>query len=137
MNKEGGFIARLRKSDDQLIFEFKQTARQGGGVEVACTTTSEADVPRLLDALGYQESFAIIKQRATYQYQDFNICLDQVEQLGSFLEIERMVATAEEVALAREKCLALLPQLDATAEVENKKYGDLMQEIINQKRCRF
>jgi len=84
-----------------------------------------------LDKLGFEEAFTIDKYRESFRYKDFGIDLDSVNKLGCFVEVEKMVDSSEEVGLAREECVRLLALIFPNSEIENKKYGDLMQELIN------
>jgi len=45
----------------------------------------------IMELFGYKEGVTVRKQRRTCVYGDYAITLDEVEQLGSFVEIERVV----------------------------------------------
>lgn len=74
------------------------------------------------------------KKREIYSYNGFAICLDEVEQLGNFIEIEKEITSAEKIDETRKDCLALLWKIAPGSEIENRKYGDLMQGLINKQR---
>lgn len=131
---EGGIVARIREIDGKKTLEFKEILRQKGGLELSCEISSIELAQRLLGKLDFKEAFAIKKTRELYSYKDFTICLDAVEELGDFMEIEKMVISPEMVEETKKEILDLLNDLAPGAEVETRKYGDLMQELINQKR---
>ena len=68
-----------------------------------------------------------------YSHNDFTICLDNVDRLGNFIEIEKLINFSDDKEEARKECGSLLHLLSPNSEIENKKYGDLMQEILNKK----
>jgi len=128
---EGGLSARIRGVNNIFKVEFKEIVRQGGGIEVSAELDDANEGVELLNKLGFEESFTILKTRDVYEYNGFEIALDEVEKLGSFIEIEKMVKSQEETAEAREECMAVLKQISPESSVINEKYGDMMQNIIN------
>lgn len=70
---------------------------------------------RFLRALGYSEVGTVSKKREQWQLQSphpASVCLDQVEQLGSFVEVE---VTAKQVATGRSLLESVLRSLDLDA----------------------
>lgn len=130
---EGGLSARIREIGDKKTLEFKEILRQKGGVEIESVLSDVRVGLRFLEKLKFEEAFTISKLRETYSYNGFTICLDDVAQLGDFIEIEKMVDFSGGEKKAREECVDLLNILSPDSEIENKKYGDLMQEILNGK----
>jgi len=133
---EGGIVARIREVNEKRTLEFKEILRQKGGIELSCEVPSIELGEKMLKKLDFEEAFTIKKSRESYSYKDFTICLDNVEQLGNFIEIERITSTDEESKKdeIRKECLDLLETLAPGSEIEARKYGDLMQELINRKR---
>ena len=131
---EGGIVARIREVDDKKTLEFKEISREKGGIELNCQVANVELAEKLLKKFDFEEAFAIKKSRESYSYKEFIICLDTVEQLGNFIEIEKMVSAEEEKEKAKEDCLGLLNVLAPDSQIEKRKYGDLMQEIINQQK---
>lgn len=129
---EGGLNARIREVNNKKLLEFKEISRQKGGIEITSELDDVGEGIKFLKKLKFEEAFTISKSRDLYSYKDFTISLDDVEQLGNFIEIEKMITLAEEKEKARDECLDLLKILSPNSEIENRKYGDLMQEIINQ-----
>jgi len=126
---EGGLSARIRETDNSKSLEFKEIVRMGGGLEIQSKLHEVEDGLKFLDKLNFEEAFIVAKFREVYKYKDFKICLDKVEKLGDFMEIERMVHSSEDEEQARQECLDLLKVLAPTAELIHKKYGDMMQEL--------
>ena len=128
---EGGLSARIRQVNNSSKLEFKEIIRQGGGFEIEARLDNVDSGIELLEKLDFKEAFVISKIRDVYKYNDFEIAIDQVEHLGNFIEIEKMVGSKEEIDKARGDCLELLQQISSEAEITNEKYGDMMQNIIN------
>ena len=131
---EGGLSARIRQINDKAFLEFKEIIRKGGGIEVS-SKLSKVDVGlKLLEKLKFEEAFIVSKLRQSFSYDGFEICLDNVDKLGMFIEIEKMVESSKEIDSAREGCVELLNKLSPSSKIIDKKYGDLMQDLINKKK---
>lgn len=128
---EGTFNARIRACDDKMRVELKEIKRAGAGMEVSSPIFNIDDGVRFLQKLDYKEVFTISKIRETYELGDFEICLDEVDKLGKFIEIEHREKDGQNIEKALIECKEFLLQVDSSAEIIKKKYGDLMQEIIN------
>ena len=131
---EGGIVARIREVNGKRILEFKEILREKGGIELSCEVPTIEMAEKMLKKLDFEEAFTVKKSRETYSYNDFSICLDEVEQLGNFIEVEKIIDSEDKIDGTRKECLDLLNVLSPGAEVENRKYGDLMQDLINQKK---
>ena len=130
---EGGLSARIREIGDKKTLEFKEIFRQKGGIEIEADLSAVEIGLKFLEKLKFKEAFVVSKLREIYLYDNFTICIDSVDQLGDFIEIEKMVESEENESQARIECLKLLNDLLPNVEIENRKYGDLMQEILNDK----
>ncbi len=131
---EGCFSARIRQVDDDIKLDFKEILRQKGGAEISSKLGNVEAGLKLLEKLGYKEAFIVDKTRDTFSYNGFTICLDNVNKLGFFIEIEKTAKNYEGQDETRNYCIELLKVLSPESEVENRKYGDLMQELINSKK---
>ena len=133
---EGGIVARIRETDGKRTLDFKEILRQKGGIELISEIPSIELAEKFLNKLDFKEAFTIKKTRETFSYQDFTICLDDVEQLGKFIEVEKIISNEEEKDKTKQACLELLKKLSPDSEIVEKKYGDLMQELINQQKIK-
>lgn len=128
---EGGFSSRLRQIDNKVSLEFKEIVRKSGGIEIKSELKDVNAGLLFLKKLGWEEAFTVSKTRDSYEYNDFEICLDNVDKLGNFIEIERIVDSLDEKEKARKDCADLLSAISPSSTIENRKYGDLMQEMLN------
>ena len=131
---EGGIVARIRVLNDKKILEFKEILREKGGAEIKSELKNLEIGINFLKKLGFNEAFSVQKTREEYSYKDFVIALDNVNRLGEFIEIEKVVDSLDEIDNARKGCIELLNLISPDSEIENRKYGDLMQEIINKEK---
>lgn len=129
---DGHFSSRIRQKGGKISLDFKEIKRGQSGIDISAPINSIETGVKLLTALDFEEAFTVSKIRDTYKLKDFEICLDQVEQLGNFIEIE-WIGSGEDYSKALQDCESLLKEIDPLAIVETKKYGDLMQELINNK----
>ena len=130
---EGGLSARIREVGDKKTLEFKEIFREKGGIEIEADLSAVEIGLKFLEKLKFKEAFVVSKLREIYLYNNFTICIDSVDQLGDFIEIEKMVEFSGDEKQARIKCLDLLNDLLPNTKIENRKYGDLIQEILNDK----
>lgn len=52
--------------------------------------SSKEEMENIIKALGYQEAVRKDKVRITAHYKDWEICIDEVKTLGSYIELEKM-----------------------------------------------
>ena len=130
---EGHFSARIRKVNDKIRLDFKEIIRVSGGSELNIDLQNIREGEKFLQAMDFDEAFTLEKKREVFVIDDFKICLDDVKKLGKFIEIERETKDESEKNEIYQKCLMLLRKLAPEAKEEKRKYGDLVQEIINEK----
>lgn len=130
---EGRFSARIRKVNDSIRVDFKEIIRGTGGMEVSANLSSIEQGQEFLEKLDYEEAFTIDKSRTEYVLDDLKICLDDVKSLGKFIEIEKNIENDHEKNKAYDECLKLLEKIVPDAKQEKRKYGDLIQDILNEK----
>lgn len=89
------------------------------------TRIADAETGRnILLSLGYHELAPVKKLRQYYHRESITACVDQVEGLGSFLELEIIVEKEDERKHALEKIEAILQSLDCQMS-ETTRYSYL------------
>lgn len=88
-------------------------------------------VSRMLEEMGYKQVAIIKKKRMRYALDKMSICIDSVEDLGDFIEVEIMT---EENNESQEKAILeienFFKKLDIDKEdYEEKRYDTLMYEL--------
>ncbi len=106
MSKIGVPFARLRTQDDQVLFTVKKP--QANELDCAEQETVVADRQAMHEALllmGLVPTVRIVKERRSGAWDGALVCVDRVEGLGTFLELERMIGddSAERVQTALDR----------------------------------
>lgn len=84
---------------------------------------------KLLEALGYRPLAVVDKVRQTYRLGEVTLCLDEVTDLGGFLELELLVPGEEQREAAVARLLALLEALGISRErLSRRSYLELLAE---------
>jgi adenylate cyclase class 2 len=91
---------RLRRAGDRVILTYK-----GPKIGTAAKTRREDEVAvadfektlEILKQLGFVEFGSVIKERTTYRLGDAEFCMDTVEGLGRFVEIEMKGSDRERI----------------------------------------
>lgn len=89
--RESDEALRLRKDNEGVSITYK-----GPKIESKTKTRREVKIKiddynsgvELLESLGFSKSGTVSKKRKIYKNEDIIICLDSVEELGDFVEIE-------------------------------------------------
>jgi adenylate cyclase class 2 len=80
----------------------------------------------VLKCLGFQSSFIIEKIRTYYSYKNINICIDKVQKVGVFMELENVIVNETEKESALNELLSLLETLGINKNrMERKSYLEL------------
>lgn len=124
--KNDHFLRIREKSDGRFIFTVKKPL----SLEVLTKLEHETEVKnaseleQALFLMGYQLSNRVIKNRRTGRIGDFEICIDQVENLGDFIEVEKM--SDGDAHIIRKELNDFILSLGALPENEVRKGYDIM-----------
>ncbi|QQR50522.1 class IV adenylate cyclase [Candidatus Nomurabacteria bacterium] len=88
----GKNILRIRESNGKFIFTLKQPNKnEFDAIEHETEIADPVEFKAALLVMGYKEVVYIHKERIKTTYQDIEICLDEVRDLGSFIEAEKIM----------------------------------------------
>jgi len=96
--KNDHFVRIRERSDGRFIFTVKvpKAARENLAKTEHETEVKDAkELEQCLFLMGYKTSNKVTKIRRSCKIKDYEICLDEVEELGTFVEIEKMVKDEE------------------------------------------
>lgn len=79
----------------------------------------------VLSLMGLQEAVRAVKKRQTAKYKEFEICIDEVDNLGSFIEVEK-IADEAEADRAQKEMWELLESLGISPDDQVKKGYDIL-----------
>jgi adenylate cyclase class 2 len=112
-NQPGSIWLRIRTEDDTVtIFTLKQ--QHTGGLDSIEHETSVSDPDELaaiIATLGFTLHSDLIKTRQKAYYNNIEICLDDVENLGVFIEAEKLTDKDADGATVRKDLWAELQKL--------------------------
>jgi adenylate cyclase class 2 len=82
---------RIRKEKDKITLTLKQRQELAlANLEKEVTVSSAETMAEILLLMGYYEFNTVSKVRRKCRYKAYEICLDEVEVLGNFIEVEKM-----------------------------------------------
>ena len=94
---------RIRKTPERVIFTLKyHPGRTGNGdslsmpIEHEVDVSNENELKEMLQLLGFVQALTITKTRRTAHVGEYEICIDEVEGLGSFIEVEKLLENEED-----------------------------------------
>lgn len=99
-------------------------------VEREVTVSSDTEIEAMLELLGFTPAVSIRKTRRTAHYNAWEICLDEVDELGSFIEVEQLAEHDEDVGPVSEALTAFIESLGiAPEDIGVKRYDIQMLEL--------
>lgn len=94
---EGSIWLRVRKNNDKIELNLKKQSkniRESEEIEFGVDSYIKAN--QFLEILGYKKWVEVNKKRRYSKYKNYNLCIDEVEKLGSFIEIELLVEETDQ-----------------------------------------
>ncbi len=125
-------IFRLRKQNNKTILTMKHKAstRTRDNYEYETLVENEAETIKILERLGYKFGIGINKKRRIAKYKDLELCLDEIERLGSFVEVEKLARDDVDVDAIQSELWSLLNKLGVEARDRvHKGYDTLMHDL--------
>lgn len=91
-NSPGSIWLRIRTEDDsRIVFTLKQQHKGGlDSIEHETEVTDAEEMAAIIDRLGYSLYSDLTKTRQKAKLNDIEICVDDVEGLGVFIEAEQL-----------------------------------------------
>lgn len=122
---EGAVVVRIRRDDRGAIFTLKQQ-RTHEHDNIECETRIEdADaMHRALLLLGFVPGVEVRKSRRKGKLGEYEICLDQAEGLGDFVELEKMADDDADAARISEELFQELELLGLSRDDQEKRGYD-------------
>ncbi len=124
--KNDHFVRIREKSDGRFIFTVKKPLSKSvlTKAEHETEVKNAIELEQALFLMGYQIANKVIKLRRTTHHGDFEICIDDVEKLGHFIEVERM--SEGNVDSVRKELNEFLTSIGVPVEDEVHKGYDIM-----------
>ena len=127
---------RETKSDDKhnLFITYK-----GPKIDAKSKTRKEVEMEiedadkasKIFENLGFKEVRTVVKDREYYQYENYEISLDNVHGLEPYMEIEISLEDNSDYSKAQESIFGLFEKLGITDGFERTSYLELLEELDN------
>lgn len=106
-------IFRLRKQDGKLILTMKHKAstRSRDNHEYETSVENEAEMIKMLNRLGFTHGIRVNKQRRVAHYNGLELCMDEIDELGCFVEAEKLAEDDADVDAIQSELWDLLLKL--------------------------
>ncbi|OHA89704.1 MAG: hypothetical protein A2741_02005 [Candidatus Zambryskibacteria bacterium RIFCSPHIGHO2_01_FULL_43_27] len=89
-HQQGKNVLRIRQSSEKYLFTLKQSQdNELDSIEREVEISDPKIFREALELMGYKEMVRVNKIRRKAKYRDYEICLDRVEELGTFIELEK------------------------------------------------
>lgn len=129
-SKLGVAFLRLRTAGGRHYFTLKQPADNAQ----ACLEyeTQVADRPAMHHAaihMGYRPTVRIAKTRRVATVEDCSLCVDDVEGIGAFLELERMAPDEADANAVQSELIAFVSSLGIAAIRTDQTYDSLVHAV--------
>lgn len=132
---KGTPVLRIRRQNGQAIFTLKinQTSRQDC-IEHEVEIQDGGEMEKIIKLLGFQNDVTVEKRRIKTKYNGMEIVLDEVAQLGTFIEAEKVVSdeNPENRIKIQEELFQFLGTLGVSKEdqVIDGKYDIMLYEKL-------
>jgi adenylate cyclase class 2 len=122
---------RLRSEEGRVFLTYK-----GKKLDAKSKTRKEVEVEvgdfcmmeDILVSIGFTRSLRVRKTREIYHLGDAVVCLDRVDGLGEFVEMETLVADTEGMEKKRDWLIAEMRRLGVAGELIRESYLEMLMK---------
>ena len=112
----GKNLLRIRDANGKFFFTIKQPqSNEQDAIEYETEITNPKEMKEAILLMGYHEAIQVKKKRIKTKYNDWEICLDQVEGLPSSIEVEE-IADDPDAGAVQDKLFNFLMSLGLKKE---------------------
>jgi len=107
----GKNILRIREANGKFFFTLKQPQKNElDCIEKEVEISDPVVFREALELMGYKEAVRVVKTRRKCRYKNYEVCIDNVEKLGDFMELEDI--TEEDAETVQNEMLEFLSGLN-------------------------
>ena len=89
-------VLRIREQGNVVLFTVKiSQSNELDSIEHEVEVSDAKEMHKLLLSLGFTEAVRVKKTRQKAKYQAYEICVDDVEHLGHYIEVEKLAEKAD------------------------------------------
>jgi len=102
--KSNDVFLRIRvKNNSRILFTVKKPMLNDlDALEYEVEVSSKEQIEGAIEQMGFKEAVRINKTRVITHYDGCEICIDEVEGLGSFIEIEKLAKEGDSIKIQEE-----------------------------------
>lgn len=127
-SKDGVSFVRLRTVDGQHTFTLKRPAENALSCdEFESVVTDREQMHSAICAMGFAPTVRIAKSRRSGRVGDVAVCVDEVEGLGGFIELERMVPEGVDSEAVQNELAGWVVALGVDVERTTETYDSLVR----------
>lgn len=127
-SKQGVSFVRLRTVNGLHTFTLKRPHENALSCAEHESQVADRDqMHEAIQAMGFYPTVRIVKTRRTVHADDLEICLDEVDGLGAFLELERMVPAGVSGEHVQAELVAFVVSLGVEADRTEETYDSLVR----------
>ncbi|MGA9141625.1 MAG: class IV adenylate cyclase [Methanocella sp.] len=120
---------RLREQNGAAYLTYKGKkldAKSKTRKEVEVSVGDRAKMEDILLSLGFRKTLDVVKTRSIYHYKGAEICLDRIDSLGEFVELELMADNTADIARKRDDLISMLCDLGIEGELIRESYLEML-----------
>ncbi|MEK7060178.1 MAG: class IV adenylate cyclase [Patescibacteria group bacterium] len=108
-------VLRIREQEGKTIFTVKKNrSDELDCIEKEIEVSNKNILKEIIELLGFEQTVEVHKKRQKGKYGDYEICLDEVQGLGSFIEVEKI--SDEDGKVVKNELLDFLKKLGINKE---------------------
>lgn len=124
-SKEGDIIIRIRFSKNIAELNLKQQkSGEMDNLEYETEIKDPEAMNKILAALGYAPAIEVKKLRRKGKLGEYEICVDEVEKLGNFIEIEKLTEDNADPQKIRNEIFEVIESLGLSRDDEETRGYD-------------
>ena len=130
-SKEGDIILRIRKQDDKTEFNLKQQkSSELDNLEYETKVEDPKALHQILLTIGWHPEVEVKKIRRKGKLDKYEVCLDEVESLGGFVELEKLTDENTDPIKVQEELLQVLESFGIPrSDLEVRGYDTMIFQL--------
>lgn len=124
-------VFRIRKINDKTILTLKvQDADLNTAQELELEISDDKTMHKILQTIGFTAKVELSKKRQTTEYKGYHICLDEVDRLGDFLEIEKLAEEGADKKAVYSEMMNILEEFGIEpGDLREEKYFEMILNL--------
>jgi adenylate cyclase class 2 len=134
VSKEGQIVMRIRRANDHAEFNLKeQRSNEMDNLEYETAVDNPNAIHQILARLGFEPQVEVKKVRRKGKLGEYEICLDAVDELGNFVELEKLTSEDADPNEVREELFKTLEDLGLSRKDEETRGYDTQMYFLSKK----